>query len=101
MSDKPAANAQAPGEVGDGQAHLSGLCRKVGLAAVANELDLQLDTLEPDVAAAVQRGSAAPLRAGREPGPTRHRRSVRARKEGSRHKVWRLASKATRSPRGV
>jgi hypothetical protein len=101
MSNKPAANARAPSEVSDGRALLSGLCREVGLAAVANELDLQLDTLEPDVAAAVQRGSAALLRAGREPRPTRHRRSVRTRKEGSRHKVWRLASEATRSPRGV
>jgi hypothetical protein len=99
MSNNFAANARALGEASDGQTPLSGLYREVGLAAVANELNLQLNTLEPDVAAAVERGTAALLLAGREPGPTRHRRSVRAGEEGSPHKMWRLASKARRSPR--
>jgi hypothetical protein len=97
MSNNPAANARTPGEASDGQTPFSGLYREVGLAAVANELNLRLNTLEPDVAAAVERGAAALLLAGREPGPTRHRR--RARGEGSPHNTRRLASTARRSPR--
>ena len=99
MPNNPAANARTLGEASHGQTPLSGLYREVGLAAVANELNLQLNTLEPDVAAAVERGAAALLLAGREPGPTRHRRSVRAGEEGSSHKMRRLASTARRSPR--
>jgi hypothetical protein len=98
MSNNPAANARTLGEASDGQTPLSGLYREVGLAAVANELNLQLNTLEPDVAAAVERGAAALLLA-REPGPTRHRRSVRAGEEGRPHNMRRLASTARRSPR--
>jgi hypothetical protein len=67
MSNSPAANARTLGEASDGQTPLSDLYREVGLAAVANELNLQLNTLEPDVAAAVERGAAALLLAGREP----------------------------------
>jgi hypothetical protein len=59
MSNNPAANARTLGEASDGQTPLSGLYREVGLAAVANELNLQLDTLDPDVAEAVERGAAA------------------------------------------
>jgi hypothetical protein len=99
MSNNPAANARTLGAASDGQTPLSCLYREVGLAAVANELNLQLNTLEPDVAAAVERGAAALLLAGREPGPTRRRRSVRAGEEGSSHKMRRLASTARRSPR--
>ena len=69
MSNNPAANARTLGEASDGQTPLSGLYREVGLAAVAHELNLQLNTLEPDVAASVERGAAALLLAGREPGP--------------------------------
>ena len=69
MSNNPAANARTLGVASDGQTPLSCLYREVGLAAVANELNLQLNTLEPDVAAAVERGAAALLLAGREPGP--------------------------------
>lgn len=36
---------------------LSRLYRDVGLAAVAAELDLELDALEPEMAKAVQRGA--------------------------------------------
>ena len=100
MSNNPAANARTLSEASDGQTPLSGLYREVGLAAVAHELNLQLNTLEPDVAAAVERGAAALLLAGREPGPTRHRR--RAGGEGSSHNMRhtrRLASTARRSPR--
>ena len=103
MSNNPAANARTLDEASDGQTPLSGLYRELGLAAVANELNLQLNTLEPDVAAAIERGAAALLLASREPGPTRHRRSVRAGGEGSphntRHMRRRLASTARRSPR--
>jgi hypothetical protein len=99
MSDNPAANAQTLGVASDGQTPLSCLYREIGLAAVANELHLQLNTHEPDVAAAVERGAAALLLAGREPGPTRQRRSVRAGEEGSSHKMRRLASTARRFPR--
>jgi hypothetical protein len=97
MSNNSAANARTLGKASDGQTPLSGLYREVGLAAVANELNLQLNTLEPDVAAAVERGAAALLLAGREPGPTRHRR--RAGGEGRPHNTRRLASTAKRSPR--
>jgi hypothetical protein len=97
MSNNPAANARTLGEASDGQTPFSGLYREVGLAAVANELNLQLNTLEPDVAAAVERGAAALLLAGREPGPTRRRR--RAGGEGSPHNTRCLASTARRSPR--
>ena len=36
---------------------LSRLYREVGLAAVAAELDLQANALEPDLAAAIERGA--------------------------------------------
>ena len=93
MSNNPAANARTLGVASGGQTPLSCLYREVGLAAVANELNLQLDTLEPDVAAAIERGAAALLLAGREPGPTRHRRSVRAGEERSSHKMRRLTAR--------
>lgn len=40
------------------------LCRAFGLAAVAAELDLQVDTLEPEAAEAVGRGAAILFLAG-------------------------------------
>ena len=40
---------------------LSRLYRDVGLAAVAAELDLQLNALEPEMAEAVQRGASVLL----------------------------------------
>ena len=43
---------------------LSPLCRAFGLAAVAAELNLQMDTLEPDTARAIERGAAALFLAG-------------------------------------
>jgi hypothetical protein len=99
MPNELIATAQALGQASGGCEPLPNLFREIGLAAVANELNLQLNTLEPDVAAAVERGAAALLLAGREPGPTRRRRSVRAGEEGSSHKMRRLASTARRSPR--
>ena len=99
MSNYLTADARAPSEASSGGMPLSSPYHEIGLAAVATELNLQLNTLEPDVAAAVERGTAALLLAGREPGPTRHRGSVRAGEEGSSHKMRRLASTARRSPR--
>ena len=43
---------------------LSPLCRAFGLAAVAAELNLQMDTLEPETARAIERGAAALFLAG-------------------------------------
>jgi len=40
------------------------LCRAFGLAAVAAELDLQMDTLEPEIAEAVGTGAATLFLAG-------------------------------------
>jgi len=34
-------------------------CREIGLAAVAAALDLPIDTLEPEVAEAIERGALA------------------------------------------
>jgi hypothetical protein len=53
------ATAQALGQASGGCEPLPNLFREIGLAAVANELNLQLDTLDPDVAEAVERGAAA------------------------------------------
>jgi hypothetical protein len=38
---------------------LSRLYREVGMAVVAAELDLQLETLEPDIAESIRRGASA------------------------------------------
>jgi hypothetical protein len=72
MSNNPAANARTLSEASDGQTPFSGLHREVGLAAVANELNLQLNTLEPDVAAAVERGAAALRPCQTKSGPMHH-----------------------------
>jgi hypothetical protein len=67
MSIDLTADARAQGEGSRGRRPLSILYRDIGLATVATELNLQLDTLEPDVAEAVERGAAALLlaRSGR------------------------------------
>jgi hypothetical protein len=94
------ANPLAIGEAGGSRRLLSSLYREIGLAAVAIELNLQLNILEPDVAEAIGRGAAALFHAGSGPSPIRHRRSDWAREKGSRLKVRRLrrVSKARRSP---
>ena len=51
----------------------SDLCRAFGLAAVAAELDLQIDTLEPETAEAVARGAATLFLAGYAPNGRRLR----------------------------
>jgi len=100
MSNDLTADARAPGEESSSRMPLSSLYREIGLATVATELNLQLNTLEPDVAEAVERGAAALLLAGYGPSLTRHRRSIRAAEDGGRHKMRRfLASKARQSRR--
>ena len=64
MPNDLTANAQALGQASSGGKPLSSLYREIGLAAVATGLNLQLNTLEPDVAEAVQRGTAAIFLAG-------------------------------------
>ncbi len=105
MSDDVTADPLTFGELDDGQPLLYGqrllssLYREIGLAAVAIELNLQLNVLEPDVAEAIERGAAALFHAGRRSRLIRQGRSVWAREKGSRHKVarrrWR--SKARQS----
>jgi hypothetical protein len=100
MSNNLTADARVPGEAGGGWWRpLPSLYRDIGLATVATELNLQPDTLEPDVAEAVERGAAALLLAGFGPSLTRHRRSVRAGEQGGRHKLPGLARKARGSRR--
>lgn len=100
VSDDLTANLISSREAGGSRRLLSSLYREVGLAAVAIELNLQLNVLEPDVAEAIGRGAAALFHAGCRASPIRNRRSVRAREKGSRLKVRRLrrVSKARRSP---
>ena len=99
MSTDLTADARAPGEASSGRRPLSSLYRDIGLATVATELNLQLDTLEADVAEAVRRGATALLLAGFGPSLTRHRRSVRAGEQGGRRKLRRLVRKAKQSRR--
>ena len=55
MSNDLTADAEAPGEASRSGMPSSSLYHEIGLAAVATELNLQLNTLEPDVAEAVER----------------------------------------------
>jgi hypothetical protein len=86
MSTDLTPDGRAPGEASSGRRPTSSLYRDIGLATVATELNLQLDTLESDVAEVFERGAAALLLAGFGPNLTRRRRSVRAGEQGSRHK---------------
>ena len=54
MSNYLNTDPRAPGEASSGGMPLSSLYHEIGLAAVATELNLQPDTLEPDVAEAVE-----------------------------------------------
>jgi hypothetical protein len=96
MPNNLAANPRALGEPTDSRKLLSSLCHEIGLAAVAIELNLELSTLQPDAAEAIERGAAALFDAGNGPSPVRRRRSVAPREKGSRQKV-RRATKAKRS----
>lgn len=96
MSNHLTADARGPGEASGG---LSSLYHEIGLATVATELNLQLNTLEPDVAEAVERGAAALLLAGYGPSLTRHRRNVRVGEGGGRHTVRRFLPSLARQSR--
>ena len=63
---------------------LSPVCRVFGLAAVAAELNLQLDTLEPETAKAIERGAAALFLAGYGPRLTGYAGSHRLREKDRR-----------------
>ena len=78
MSNDLAADARAPGEGSSGRRPLSSLYREIGLATVATEFNLQLNTLEPDVSEAVQRGTAALFLVGSGRSLTRYPRIARA-----------------------
>ncbi len=97
MPNDLTANAQALDQASGGCKPLSSLYREIGLAAVATGLNLQLNTLESDVAEAVQRGAAALFLAGYGPGLTRYPRIVLVGEEGGRRKARRVASKARQS----
>ncbi len=88
MPDDLIATAQALGQATGGCDPLPNLYREIGLAAVANELDLPLNTLDPDVAEAVERGAAALFPAWYGPSLTRgavaKRGTSRARRDNSR-----------------
>jgi hypothetical protein len=73
------------------------LCREIGLAAVAIELNLELSTLQPDVAESIERGAAALFEAGYGSSLIGHQRSVWVREKGRRQKVRRRASKTRQS----
>jgi hypothetical protein len=97
MSDNLSGNSRAFGELTDIRRPVSILCREIGLAAVAMELNLELRTLEPDVAGAIERGAAALFDAGYGPSLIGRRRSDRAREKGSGQKAPRRASKPRQS----
>jgi len=91
------ASARAFGEPTDSRRPLSSLCHEIGLAAVAIELDLELSTLQPDVAEAIEQGARALFDAGYGSSLIGRRRSVSAREKASRQKAPRRASKASKS----
>jgi hypothetical protein len=91
------ANARASREPTDTGRPLSSLCREIGLAAVAIELKLELGTLEPEVAEAIEQGAAALFDSGYGPSLIGRQRSIWVREKGSRQKVRRRASMARQS----
>ena len=93
------ATPQALGQASGGREPLSSQYREIGLAAVARGLKLQLNTLDPDVAEAVERGAAALFLAGYGPSLNRYPRSVRAGENAGRRKARQGASKARQSQR--
>ncbi len=99
MPNDLTANAQALGEASSGGKPLSSLYREIGLAAVATGLNLQLNTLEPDLAEAVRRGAAVIFLARSGRSLTRDPRIVRAGEEGGRRKSRRVPSKGGQSKR--
>jgi hypothetical protein len=53
--DRPA-NPQTVGQTARDDIFASDRCREIGLAAVAAALDLPIETLEPEMAEAIERG---------------------------------------------
>jgi hypothetical protein len=93
----PTATPRAAREPADSRTALSSLCREIGLAAVAIELNLEVDRLRPDVAEAIRRGSAALLDRGYGSSLIPRQLSVRVGEKGSRRKMRSGANK-TRQP---
>ena len=91
------ASPRASREPTDTGRPLSSLCREIGLAAVAIEVKLELSTLEPEVAEAIEQGAAALFDAGYGPSLIGRQRSIWVREKGSRQKVRRRASKTRQS----
>ena len=77
----------------------SSLCRAVGLAAVAAEFGLQIHTLDPMTAAAVERGAAALFLAGYSPRSTGYAAGVRLNEKSSERKARLARPKPTRTSR--
>jgi hypothetical protein len=73
----------------------SDLCRAFGLAAVAAELDLEIDALEPETAEAVARGAATLFLAGYGPNGSR----LRSRRQFGWKNVRPKARRAARAGR--
>ena len=71
--------------------------REIGLAAVAAELNLQVNTLDPEVAKAVERGTAALFLRGVRPRLTRYPPRGRAGEQGSQRKARQAPTKTRRS----
>ncbi len=78
---------------------LSPLCRAFGLAAVAAELNLQLDTLEPETAKTIERGAAALFLAGYGPRLTGYAASHLLREKDSERVSGSALSKVRRCAR--
>ena len=76
---------------------LSCLYGEAGLAAVAVELNLQVQTLAPEVAEAVERGAAALFLGGYGPYAILTRQSAAVGREGRQRKAPHAATKARRS----
>ena len=84
----------ASAEVASRDAHLQGMSRELGLAAVAAELQLNIHELDFDAAGAVQKGAAALFLAGfgaRQVEAPGHARAVKA--------VGRALRRSTTEPR--
>lgn len=98
MPNNLSANPRALGQPTYNGKPLSSLCHEIGLAAVAIELNLELSTLQPDAAVAIEQGVAALFDAGYAPDLIGRRRSVWVRKKASHQNVRRTARKV-RQPR--
>jgi len=93
MRQDPPANPQAIEQKAGHRKPLSRLYREVGLAAVAVELNLKVNTLEPEVTEAVEKGAAALFLAGYGPRTTHSLQNGRAGEKENRRKARRAATK--------